>query len=357
MAQARCSTLQPRLDRAFKIALAALALTVAASTARAVDFQWALVDDSLNPADTRPMDDCCGPVSEGTSGYGSVSYIYQIGVHEVTQGQYTEFLNAVAKTDPNAVWTTFLEPAPVNPPKAAEIARSGTPGNYVYTVAPDFANRAIVSINFYSALRFANWLHNGQPIGAQDATTTEDGAYTLLGSNPVDVQRNPGAKYFLTSEDEWYKAAYYDPESEGYVTYATGSDITPTCEPPPGTMDSANCGAVGGNKHKLFDVGAYTDAMSLYGTFDQSGSAFEWNEAQIEVGGLPKRIVRGGNWITADRLGALSRAHKGPTASFDNVGFRVATLPEAGAMWMRGAALLSLLLLYRGRRGDAKPPR
>jgi hypothetical protein len=42
-------------------------------------------------------------------------------------------------------------------------------------------------VSWYDAVRFANWLHNGQPTGAQDNTTTEGGAYTL----PLTVARNP----------------------------------------------------------------------------------------------------------------------------------------------------------------------
>jgi hypothetical protein len=35
-------------------------------------------------------------------------------------------------------------------------------------------------VSFYDALRFANWLHNGQPTGAQGNATTEGGAYTIM---------------------------------------------------------------------------------------------------------------------------------------------------------------------------------
>ncbi len=34
-------------------------------------------------------------------------------------------------------------------------------------------------VDFYDSLRFANWLHNGQPTGAQNNTTTEGGSYTI----------------------------------------------------------------------------------------------------------------------------------------------------------------------------------
>jgi len=35
-----------------------------------------------------------------TTGHGAVAYDYDIGKYEVTAGQYAEFLNAVATTDP-----------------------------------------------------------------------------------------------------------------------------------------------------------------------------------------------------------------------------------------------------------------
>jgi len=50
--------------------------------------------------------------------------------------------------------------------------------------------------------------------------------------NAANPFRNSNAYYFLPSEDEWYKAAYYDPNANGgaggYWNYATGSDSAPT---------------------------------------------------------------------------------------------------------------------------------
>jgi hypothetical protein len=85
-------------------------------------------------------------------------------------------------------------------------------------------------VSFWNALRFANWLHNGQPRGLQDETTTEDGAYTLTPTGIVNntITRNPGAVVFLPSENEWYKAAYYDP--------ATAFDHVLTSITPSGQM-------------------------------------------------------------------------------------------------------------------------
>src|SRR4029453_19079621 len=100
-------------------------------------------------------------------------------------------------------------------------------------------------VSFYNALRFANWLQNGQGSG-----DTETGAYTLLGgtatpSNGTTVTRNAGATIFLPSEDEWYKAAYHNAaglSAMDYFDYPAGSDTQTTCAfPPLGTSNTANC--------------------------------------------------------------------------------------------------------------------
>ncbi len=41
-------------------------------------------------------------------GYGGVDYVYNIGKFEVTAGQYTEFLNAVADTDSYGLYNTNM---------------------------------------------------------------------------------------------------------------------------------------------------------------------------------------------------------------------------------------------------------
>ncbi len=61
-------------------------------------------------------------------------------------------------------------------------------------------------VSFFDAMRFTNWLHNGQGSG-----DTESGAYTI--GSGTDEVRSANAKYWIPSEDEWYKAAYYDPNS------------------------------------------------------------------------------------------------------------------------------------------------
>ena len=95
-----------------------------------------------------------------------------------------------------------------------------------YSVTPGFESKPVIYVSFWDALRFANWLHNGEPTGAQDVTTTEDGAYTITAQGIANnsITRDPWAKFFVTNEDEWFKAAFYDPLSASYFEYPAGTD-------------------------------------------------------------------------------------------------------------------------------------
>ena len=104
---------------------------------------------------------------------GAVDYAYNIGKYEVTNSQYTEFLNAVATTDPNDLYNTNMGSGWND---IGGITRGGSDGNYTYEARTNRGNRPVNYVSWYDTLRFANWLHNGQPTGAQDASTTENGA-------------------------------------------------------------------------------------------------------------------------------------------------------------------------------------
>src|SRR5690606_15577784 len=149
--------------------------------------------------------------------------------------QYAEFLNAKAAADPLALYNTNM-----GSNAQGGITRSGSSGSYTYSVKPGFENKPVNYVSFYDAMRFTNWLNNGQ--GGAD---TESGAYTLLGgttapSNGTTVLRNLGANIFLPSENEWYKAAYYDGLSETYFHYPAGTDTQTVCAAPTGIANHAN---------------------------------------------------------------------------------------------------------------------
>ena len=110
--------------------------------------------------------------------YGGVAYNYSIDKYDVTVGQYTDFLNAVAATDTYGLYNTSM----ATDLNVAGIARSGSSGSYTYSVIGSSANLPITYVSWGDAARFANWLQNGQPTGARGRRdTTETGAYTLNG--------------------------------------------------------------------------------------------------------------------------------------------------------------------------------
>jgi len=299
-----------------------LAALLFALPAHAVTIDWVTVGDPGNPGDTEVM-------SDGTTGYGAVPYIYRISKYEVTNAQYAEFLNAVAKTDTNGLYNaTMVDPFTGYYEGYGGITRSGSSGNYTYATIGGRENMPVNWVSFYDALRFANWLHNGQPTGAQDSSTTEDGAYTITADGIANnsIMRNAGATIFLPSEDEWYKAAYYDGTS--YFEYSAGFDTQITCAVPGATPNTANCnGVMGGSWGDLTDVGAYTGSASPNGTFDQGGNVWEWNEAIIH--GWDRGLRGAGFFNQAFSLSArMSREGNLPIYDYFAWGFRVAMIRE-----------------------------
>ncbi|NLE59100.1 MAG: formylglycine-generating enzyme family protein [Planctomycetes bacterium] len=122
------------------------------------------VGDARNEPDGRAMQD-------GTVGYGSVAHTYAIGKYEVTAGQYCEFLNAVAKSDPYGLYCTDM--SYIGP--GCRISRSGLSGSYTYRVNADSVNRPVNWVSYWDACRFADWLHNNQPTSFRAPATWQRG--------------------------------------------------------------------------------------------------------------------------------------------------------------------------------------
>jgi len=294
---------------------------VVAAPSWAVTMDWVTVGDPGNAADT--------------SSYGAVAYEYQIGKYEVTNAQYAEFLNAVAATDTYALYDSNMTSSIYG-----GITRSGSAGSYTYSTIAGRENMPVIYVSFYDSLRFANWLNNGQPTGAQDSTTTEDGAYTFTGATSVSA-RNVGATIFLPNEDEWYKAAYFDPAAsvyyDIYYDYPAGTNAQITCATPGATANTANCNSAVGD---LTAVGSYTGSASPNGTFDQGGNVVEWSETTW----AGYRVMRGASFLDKPNYLASSvRTFYNPTFATYNVGFRVASIiPEPTTALLLGLGLMEL---------------
>jgi formylglycine-generating enzyme required for sulfatase activity len=273
------------------------------------------------------------PQFDGT--FGRVDYVYRIGKYEVTAGQYAAFLNAVAATDTNALYDTRMW----THAEGCRIERTGSPGSYTYSVAPDWAERPVNFVGFGDGMRLANWLHNGQPAGAQNLTTTEDGSYFLNGkANDEDLQdvgREPDATWVMPSEHEWYKAAYHmnDGVTGNYFFYPTSSDIFPKhplIDPDPGNNATVNNNGnytIGPPYYRTL-VGAHENSESPYGTFDQGGNLWEFNESVPLHNG---RGIRGGAYNGhSDSTAVWVRPIEFHSSDqFSDIGLRLANLSLA----------------------------
>jgi formylglycine-generating enzyme len=275
-------------------------LTFAASVHAAVTIDYVTVGDAGNAADS--------------TGYGAVAYDFQIGKYEVTNAQYAEFLTNVAATDSFGLFN-----ASMGSDARGGITRSGVSGSFTYSVKANMGDKPVNYVSHLDAQRFANWMHNGQGSGS-----TETGAYTV-GNLAI---RTSGATVWLPSENEWYKAAYYQPagaggDTDNYWDFATQSNDIPTV----GTVDAngnitndgANVanyanGAIWnsqtGNLTTVGSAGASSD--SYYGAYDLGGNVSEWNEAIIST----SRGVRGGSW-SGSESGLRASGRFGGTPTFE----------------------------------------
>ncbi len=323
--------------------------------ATTMDLPLMAVGNPGNVADTRYYE---------TPGYGAVDYAYNIGKFEVTAGQYTEFLNAVAATDSYGLYDTKM----TDDSHGCQIQRGGASGSYTYSVATDWEDRPVNYVNWGDSVRFANWLTNGMPTGAQDLTTTEDGSYLLNGAMSNEelmaVTREPDARYVLPTEDEWYKAAYHknDGATGNYWDYATSSDALPSnvlIDPDPGNNANYRHSADGYTIYAPYfrtEAGEFELSVSPYGTFDQTGNVKEWNETRLDYPPFLRYIrAHMGQSYTANEFTQMASyrsspgSSPGPSGGDIRRGFRIAEVPEPATLSLFIASAFGLL-----RRRHAK---
>ncbi len=165
------------------------------------------------------------------------------------------------------------------------------------------------------------------------------------------ITRNTGATYFIPTENEWYKAAYYDPTlnggAGGYWTYPIKSNSPPVNILSATGTNNANYWNVTDTDPTNFltPVGAFADSPGPYGTYDMGGDVWQWNEAKVS--GV-YRGVRGGSFAGyGGNLGSFVRVGDTPTSEDIDVGFRVASIPEPGSIILLVAGAIAGLICWR----------
>jgi len=292
----------PRLDKGASMGLNPSQGSGVGNKASAVTGDYVLIGDPGNPAD----------VFYGS--HGAVGYAFEMARCELNNQEYISFLNAVAQeADPFGLYdvdqTTGI---------LGGIVREETSdGKWLYSAKPGWGKRPVNYISWWSLARYANWHHYGKPAGGRSGVGTTEGtsttgAYdTRLFEAVKNGKMRPGkdfgkrnleAKYWIPNEDEWYKAAYYDPTKMGarpYWDFPVQTDNIPDNFTLPGGGRSINYqkddDLAVGPPFYLAEVDAYPAAASHYGTLQQGGNVWEWLEGW-QYGKVGVRALRGGSF-------------------------------------------------------------
>jgi sulfatase modifying factor 1 len=198
-----------------------------------------------------------------------------------------------------------------------------------------------------------NWLNTST--GSVPAYKFDSGGSFQLwqpldpGYDASNLYRNSLTNYFLPSENEWHKAAYYNPIAGIYYDYPTGSDAVPDGIDSLGDPNFEAVffdGAVNPGPNIVSNVGL----LSSYGIAGQAGNVAEWVETAVNfTNDIPteSRIFRGGSWGDGPNLLAAWNVNGiDPSNRAFYRGFRVATnVPEPAFIQMAGAALSVFLAI------------
>ena len=268
-----------------------------------------------------------------TSGYGIVSNDYRMGVYEITNDQWNKFK---AELSPVAV--------------------TGDPSE-AYDLDPTWtgANVPTNRVSWYEAAQFVNWLNTstGHQAAYKFTGTQGTSGYALdtwstaEADGGTNLYRHKDAVYYMPTEDEWYKAAYWNGTAIQTYSNASAGDLVSDS----GYPDPAKWNYYPSVGSEPWDVGS--GVQELNGTFDMMGNVTEWVESpysDTNYGTDSDRGRLGGSYGSTGYGGILESSTRGssaPDRERDNVGFRVASVPEPCSL---GLLALGGLAVLRKRR-------
>ena len=273
------------------------------------------------------------------SGYGIVNNDYRMGMHEITNDQWSKFKASVGGTV------------------------TGSP-SYAYDSYPYFTGARVPTnnVSWYEAAQFVNWLNTSTGYQAAYRFTGTQGTadYTLSTWDAADaagvtnLYRHKDAYYFLPPEHEWVKAAYWN--GTNLQTYAA--------KPSESLMHGDGTSGIGWNYYSdgsatkptcPWDVGSGSEELN--GTYDMMGNVWEWMESpysDTSYGTTSSRACRGGAFYNRSHtLASSARNGDDPAFEYYGVGFRVASsaaVAEPGSLIIWACGGFGALLLKRRRK-------
>lgn len=237
---------------------------------------------------------------------GGVGYVYGIGKYEVSEDMINKF-NASQSLQLNTDLRGAQKPA--------------------------------TSVSWNEAARFVNWLntntgnfpaYNFATTGVNDPIVPWS-SLEPLDYDPLNPYRSKRTTYALPSDNEWYKAAYYNPGQDNYFLYPTGSDSEPISVTEGTAPGTAVYNLVSQGPADVDKAGG----LSPYGVMGLGGNVHELEETSFDFlndSGLSSKAIRGGYW-SSDSLDLRStfRSSSGFHANkYPWWGFRVVTLSPQG---------------------------
>jgi formylglycine-generating enzyme required for sulfatase activity len=199
---------------------------------------------------------------------------FYIAKYETTNTEYCRFLNEMDSE--GQYYDSNME-----------ITQSGTPGQYTYAVQSGKERYPIRYASFYEAQAYGNW-----------------------------KSRVTGLPYRLPTEEEWEKAAGWDPVQKKLWTYGFQQHTIND------TWCNYNFAYIGPIPVGTFNgTDGKNDAFSYYGCYDMTGNVWEWTSSVQST----SRVVRGGGYFNPDTVCTVTYRSGGtPAGRPYGVGFRLA---------------------------------
>ena len=164
---------------------------------------------------------------------GGVGYEYGIGEVEVTVEQYVAFLNTVDPFGRNQMGLYSADESGAAWPRFGQIDYSALAraGRHYAAAAAEWNDKPYGFANFLRAARFDNSVADGKVLARTSSSAngfdyvtykvrlsrrTATGMYDMRKRAPV---RTAATGFVIPSQNEWIKAAYYDPKGGGTFSY------------------------------------------------------------------------------------------------------------------------------------------